>query len=621
MLLVASAMVIWNRPHGAADAFSSLHNMVRSTMSLQSLESSQLLVRADANETGYWQSYKWMENPDGSFSLQSHNGLYVTALKSGAVIMHPDVIGDHWGWQSFQNVTNSDGTFALRCFHGKVLTALPKGTVLADGIHIGKWEAFTRVDNDDGTVSLQSAHGKYLSPDLSSPSLLEAAGFQVGRNLELQISVAPKYSVAVMGTAEEVKGWEKFTVVYNNDYTVSLKTYHGTYVTTPKHGPMHADSVHITGPATFKMKETKWATFFQSIYGKFLTAEAYGSVLADADKAFGWQSFKKTDNGDGTVSFKTNHGKYLTAQKVPDKWYLNVKSNLSHSLREPLNHFGNHWCQAGDDVMATRVQAVPSYPQKDVLWSVTTCFSCSEINFQQAVSGVLSVLHWESNENGRGLQRLYKLVVVNEVRFGENETDKDWASVFLAEVPDAQFIQKQGDHQKGQVKSLNLILSMLKSSGAQYWLQWEESWHATGPFIHHVLAIMDTWSLQQVEVADNSWISWPYNKTHLSNNIIWIHRSDKMCNCSSDRMRKLGWNPVKNPWPLFSLRPSMNRADSLPFVGNFSTDPKQWPWNFEFDWGCALLHMRMNKGAITGHSVVTRQPGHKSAAGGQARHA
>jgi len=165
-----------------------------------------------------------------------------------------------------------------------------------------------------------------------------------------------------------------------------------------------------------------------------------------------------------------------------------------------------------------------------------------------------------------------------------------------------------------------LILKILQDTGARYWLQWEESWHATGPFIHKVLEVMDTWAVQQVEVADNSWISWPWNKTHLAGDLIWIHRSDKTCNCSSERMKNMGWNPEKNPWPLFSLRPSINRADTLPYVGNFSTDPRQWPWNFEYDWSCALVHMRMNKGAIAGHSVVQRQPGHKSSAGGQARH-
>ncbi len=46
---------------------------------------------------------------------------------------------------------------------------------------------------------------------------------------------------------------------------------------------------------------------------------------------------------------------------------------------------------------------------------------------------------------------------------------------------------------------------------------------------------------------------------------------------------------VRSHWPLYSLRPSVNRAEFYDQLPLFSEDPADWPVYFEYDFGVAFV--------------------------------
>jgi hypothetical protein len=68
---------------------------------------------------------------------------------------------------------------------------------------------------------------------------------------------------------------------------------------------------------------------------------------------------------------------------------------------------------------------------------------------------------------------------------------------------------------------------------------------------------------------------------------------------------------IKHGWPLYSLRPSINRADFCRQVGRFNEDPRLWPVRFERDYGLRWLRSGATKAVLT-PPAAERQPNHRS---------
>ena len=66
-----------------------------------------------------------------------------------------------------------------------------------------------------------------------------------------------------------------------------------------------------------------------------------------------------------------------------------------------------------------------------------------------------------------------------------------------------------------------------------------------------------------------------------------------------------------NPWPLWSLRPSMIRVATVGNLGDFDTRKSMWPIRFEWEFGRRFVQAGLHK-AVWGFASAHRQPGHVS---------
>jgi hypothetical protein len=64
-------------------------------------------------------------------------------------------------------------------------------------------------------------------------------------------------------------------------------------------------------------------------------------------------------------------------------------------------------------------------------------------------------------------------------------------------------------------------------------------------------------------------------------------------------------------WPLFSLRPSINRVAFGERVGPFNEDPRLWPARFEWDYATRWFNAGATKAVMVPHAAH-RQPNHVS---------
>merc|ERR1711879_338381 len=178
---------------------------------------------------------------------------------------------------------------------------------------------------------------------------------------------------------------------------------------------------------------------------------------------------------------------------------------------------------------------------------------------------------------------------VNEVR-PSGVSLHSWAVAFSKLLPSARFIQKDGKSQRGQAHSLNVIRQRLAELKARYWLHWEESWRADAPFLHRAIATMDASGAVQVELAStgSTWDRFTSAIVQPGEGRV-IQTPSTMLECNWTRLwdGKNGYD--KSYWPLFTLHPSLNWADSILASDAFSERADKWPVLFEFYWACSLV--------------------------------
>lgn len=206
---------------------------------------------------------------------------------------------------------------------------------------------------------------------------------------------------------------------------------------------------------------------------------------------------------------------------------------------------------------------------------------------------------------------LARVVVVNE--YSPNGTD--YAGVAKAALPGAEFVQK-GDAEQGQVKTLNFILEAIR--GFDYWVHWEESWACTGNFLDDAIDVMESSAIDQLQVSADIWHNWgsdlllprvsPAGAIHAE-----VQPHPKFLQLfptlNQDNLKDaLETHGLEGIWPLYSLRPAVNRVARHEPLGEF---PDLAAIRFEWEYGARWFRSGARKAILLPVAAV-RQADHVS---------
>jgi len=232
-------------------------------------------------------------------------------------------------------------------------------------------------------------------------------------------------------------------------------------------------------------------------------------------------------------------------------------------------------------------------------------------NFVSAIGCFLSI------HSRKELECIKRFVIINEYDADETQDHAGNLARRLAmyqhdNVPfEIEIIQKCRQD-AGQVKSLNMIVEMIQSY--KYWIHWEESWFCSAPFIHKVVRVMEESNADQLQLTDEWYDAIVANKTtklcsiayHIVERdpaiMVWLHSID-----SKDQTLL----NVKK-WPLYSLRPSINRVAFITRIGCFDENPMLLPpWRTEWEYAVRWYQSGGTK-AILSAPIARRFTNHKS---------
>jgi hypothetical protein len=222
------------------------------------------------------------------------------------------------------------------------------------------------------------------------------------------------------------------------------------------------------------------------------------------------------------------------------------------------------------------------FTKPDTVFTCTTFFDYAKRDswtmFCEGIDRILT-LH-----NASTLSRIAKWVVVNEYSDAPNA---DWKQRMASRYPFMTFIQKTAA-QKGQPKSCEMVFNYIKPY--TYWIHWEETWYPTRPFLADAYRIMEYTDISQLQFTKNE-----------TGHTDWMKRTTepKTCigtgagrYCIVEHTTELDANVERKTfesteemvqyWPLYSLRPSINRVAFYNF-GNFSLETFPPPVMAEYD--------------------------------------
>ena len=216
-------------------------------------------------------------------------------------------------------------------------------------------------------------------------------------------------------------------------------------------------------------------------------------------------------------------------------------------------------------------------------------------------------------------EKLNRMVVINE--YAENTEE----SIYLLENKYTQidFINKT-EKDKGQARSVNMIIDLLREGNYDYWIHWEDSWILKKPFISDAIDILKDNKVDQLQliprwkdVSMDRKKNWTTKSGKKYIEILKINDSidDQLKPFGTCKDYKLNWweNNHKN-WPLFSLSPGIDKVDSVLKTGYFDTSPELWPIVFEFKWSVKWLCNGARK-AVLDNAVCERVENHISTYG------
>jgi hypothetical protein len=257
------------------------------------------------------------------------------------------------------------------------------------------------------------------------------------------------------------------------------------------------------------------------------------------------------------------------------------------------------------------------------LFTCTTYFGFGlEDKFEKACKALQSLVDLHASKEPQVLKRIHKWVLINE--YDENDSEakvKYWAKKIRDRFPFVTYIQKTLNS-KGQVKSMNMILDMLKTTKLTYWIHWEESWYATRPFLGRALTIMDqNQSITQFQFSKfqngvTDWMEVPPSRRTCSSDWCFVSPpkyAGVLQEAIFDDPFKYQFWWARTNWPLYSLRPSLNRIAHYEFAfkNGFSKIPELWPYRFEWEFARRWVKAGCVK-AVFQDGPVTRAWNHVS---------
>lgn len=168
---------------------------------------------------------------------------------------------------------------------------------------------------------------------------------------------------------------------------------------------------------------------------------------------------------------------------------------------------------------------------------------------------------------------------------------------------------------KGQAKSLNIIINILKSSSYKYWIQWEESWFVNKPFLKKAYSILNNDNIDQLQFTKDAQRNLN-NKFKLYKKEYFIVKKNIKYedNITEWKKKKIWCN-----WPMFSLRPSINKVSSILKNDYFDTLEEKWPGYFEYEYALKWVKLGFTKAFLYPYKndngqkkfYVSRKPNHK----------
>ena len=90
-----------------------------------------------------------------------------------------------------------------------------------------------------------------------------------------------------------------------------------------------------------------------------------------------------------------------------------------------------------------------------------------------------------------------RMIVINEY----DENTEDSIEELKNMYPEIEFINKS-EKDKGQARSINLIIDILREGNYDYWLHWEDSWVLNTPFLDDSIEIMEDDNIDQLQLID-----------------------------------------------------------------------------------------------------------------------
>lgn len=178
--------------------------------------------------------------------------------------------------------------------------------------------------------------------------------------------------------------------------------------------------------------------------------------------------------------------------------------------------------------------------------------------------------------------------------FGSLQLEHSWVS----------FVIKENIAEYGQPRSLNLILKRLHTSGAEFWLKWEDSWLVSRPFTSISLGLLQRKDIVEVHVCRLSLKQISRGQPAEERDGVRFFRRQLRERSARIKSRcdtldvgpGLGYlsrygEKQTEVWPNFSLRPGLIRAEPVLAVGPFDTQPLLWPYKFEVLWACRFFNM------------------------------
>lgn len=247
----------------------------------------------------------------------------------------------------------------------------------------------------------------------------------------------------------------------------------------------------------------------------------------------------------------------------------------------------------------------------------TTIFTCTTFfdfkkqdkwsAFCRAMDSILQ------QHNPETLERINKWLIVNEY---EPNPKTNWVQAVKKRYPFVEVIQK-GPADKGQAASMNRILQHIK--GYTYWIHWEETWYCRRPCLDRMFAVMDATQISQLQVTQHkeapNWLDSDKHPRVLKTlpNGIQYYTIDPAPGTEQSIQRPITQysSDCVGLWPLYSLLPSINRV-SHNQVGQFTTDPRFWPFIFEWDYGRRWLQAGNTKAVLPDGPVIRDNSAHKS---------